>query len=75
MNPYNVLIIESQFDDKTGNELNPNILFGPQIIFAESKRGVVKKAVILSKISAEKIEDADVYINEFSYISNYEEDN
>ena len=74
MNPFNVLIIDTEFDEK-GDEQQPNILFGPKLIFAETKKGAVKKAVILSGISAEKIEYKDIYVSVFDYISNYEEKN
>ena len=73
MQPYRILIIEEQCDTD-GNELEPKVLFGPELIFANTKKGVIKKAVILSKIPAKKIESVNFYINEFSYVSNYGKD-
>jgi hypothetical protein len=71
MQPFNVLITETKYDEKDECEIQPDILFGPQLMFAETKRGVVKKAIILSGISAAKIEDVNIYVSELEHISNF----
>jgi len=73
MNPFNVLLIESQYDEETGSEKSPIIHFDKRI-FADSQKGAIKKAIIMSSISAEKIEEIDIYINDYKRISNYGED-
>jgi len=74
MSPFNVLIIEEQYDTN-GDDLEPKILFGPELIFAETKRGAIKKAAILSKIPVKEIENVNFYVNKFDYVSDYGENN
>lgn len=74
MYPFHILITEEQYgDDETGREKTPLIYFDERI-FANTKRGAIKKAIILSKIPIEKVEKIEVYVSDFEYVSDYGED-
>lgn len=67
MRVFEVLILEDKYDEK--DNLQINVLFEKQLIFAYSKKDAVKKAVIQSGISSEKIGEVEIFVREFPHES------